>query len=436
MFEGVRLRLTAWYVGVLILIVIATSIFTYFMLSRSLEHELNESLQSDARSIAFQLGESGIAGLMPTGSSGSDGEGGEEGEEEDREVRFFTPSSGDTFYLVVDPSGRILANPLNVSITGLPDKEAAQRAAERGEAWTDVGSGDDDYRLYSYAIRHERESIGVVQVGRSLEEHRRHMQEALIVLGLAGFAGVALATTGGLALSGRALAPARRAFQRQREFVADASHEVRTPLTIVRGNAEMLEVSAGDRLNNEEKRYLRGIVGQTRYLERLTEDLSRLARMDRGDAPLRIEEIELKALLEEAAADARLLVGGTGVEVRVSSPQVRLRADRDRIREVLLILLDNAVRAVGGGGHVTLAARETENGVDLEVVDDGPGIPEEHRRLVFERFHRVDTGRSRREGGSGLGLAIAKAIVEAHGGAISAERAPGGGAAIRLHLPA
>ena len=435
MFEGIRLRLTAWYVAVLLVIVLVTGAITYLMLSSSLRDEVDNSLQSSARGIAAQVEESGLSSLTPpVGGFGEDGEGEESGDE-DHEVRFFTPSSGDTFYMVVSPDGQVLANPLNVKIAGLPDPVSAQLAADSGASWSDLNTNDEAYRLYSYAIRHDGETVAVVQVGRSLEEHQRQLEKVLVVLALAGFAGLALAAGGGLLLAGRALAPAREAFQRQRSFVADASHEVRTPLTIVRGNAEMLVMSAGDRLTEEERKYLAGIVGQVSYMERLTEDLSMLARMDRGDTPMRCEEFDLKAVMDEVASDGRLLGKSKDVAVDVDAPDIRIEADRDRIRELLLLLVDNAVRAVAQDGRVTLAARETDDGVEIEVADNGPGIPEEHRHLVFERFHRVDTGRSRSEGGSGLGLAIAKAIVHAHGGDITADRTPGGGAVFRIHLP-
>jgi signal transduction histidine kinase len=434
-FEGIRLRLTAWYVAVLLVIVVIMGSITYVMLSNSLKNEVDDSLRSGARSIAAQVDESGLDSLTPPSSGGGEDGEEEEHEEDGHEVRFYTPSSGDTFYLVVSPDGQVLANPLNVKITGVPDSGGAAAAANRGESWSDVTADDDDYRLYSYAIRHDGETTAVVQVGRSLEEHQRQLEKVVVVVALSGLAGLALAAGGGLLLAGRALAPAREAFQRQRSFVADASHEVRTPLTIVRGNAEMLEMSAGDRLTEEERKYLAGIVGQVRYMERLTEDLSMLARMDRGDTPLRCEEFDLKALLDEVASDGRLLGKSKDVAVKVDAPDIRIEADRDRIRELLLLLVDNSVRAVAQGGRVTLASRRTDDGVEVEVTDNGPGIPEEHRHLIFERFHRVDTGRSRSEGGSGLGLAIAKAIAHAHGGDITADSAPGGGAVLRIHLP-
>jgi signal transduction histidine kinase len=453
MFNSIRLRLTLWYVMVLLGIVIATGVITFVMLSRLLTDEVDDSLRASANSVVGQVESGGLQALgTPTtapvddrqdggGNGGNgvlDGHDGEEEEdheeEEEHEVRFFTPQSGDTFYLVLSPDGNVLANPLNVSIAGLPDPEEAAAAASSGESWTDLTAGGNEYRIHSRAIREEGEATAVVQVGRSLEEHERQLQSVLLVLGLAGLGGLVLAAVGGLLLAGRALAPARLALQRQQEFVADASHELRTPLTVVRGNAEMLEMTSSG-LGDEGRGYVEGIVGQVQYMERLTEDLSSLARLEQGEAPLRRQDFALEALLQDLAADTRMLGRHKGILVETESSPVTVNADRDRLREAILVLVDNAVRTSPPGGTVVISGLQANGGLVIEVADSGPGIPAEHLQRLFDRFYRVDTGRSRSEGGSGLGLAIAKAIVEAHGGTITAQNRPEGGALFRLSLP-
>lgn len=435
MFDRIRLRLTAWYVFVLLAIVAMMAGITYFMLSKSLEGEVADSLQGSARSIAAQVEEQGVDSLTPaTPSEDDESEHGDD--EEDHEVRYFNPASGDTFYLVLSADGSVLANPLNLNIAGLPKSGDAEAAASDGDAWSQLSVEDDDYRLYSYPVRHDDETLAVVQVGRSLEEHQRQLQDALLVIGISGLAGLVLAAIGGLLLAGRALAPAREAYQRQRAFVADASHEIRTPLTVVRGNAEMLELTAGEKLTAEERSYLTGIVGQAQYMQRLAEDLSVLARLDQGrPVVMPMERVDLLDLVEDVAADTRILGREKRINVQASGEIATLLGDRDRLKEALLAIVDNAVRHSPVGGTIRLNLVNGEQRAVITVTDEGPGIPPEHRPRIFDRFYRVDVGRSRREGGSGLGLAIARAIVHAHGGDISVSSGAQHGAVFEIRLP-
>jgi Signal transduction histidine kinase len=251
-----------------------------------------------------------------------------------------------------------------------------------------------------------------------------------------GLLGLIVAAVGGLVLAGRALAPAREAYQRQRAFVADASHEIRTPLTVVRGNAEMLELTAGEKLIAEERSYLTGIVGQAQYMQRLTKDLSVLARLDQGSQVVTPTElVDLLDLVEDVAADTRVLGREKRINVQTSGEAAALPGDRDRLKEALLAIGDNAVRHSPAGGTIRLNLANREQRVVITVTDEGPGIPPEHLSYIFFRFYRVDVGRSRREGGSGLGLSIAKAIVLAHGGDIRVSSGTQGGAVFEISLP-
>jgi signal transduction histidine kinase len=432
-FNRVRLRLTAWYVFVLLAIVAMMAGMTYLMLSNSLRNEVNDSLRASARSIAAQVEQQGVASLTPVSPAGEDRS--EDGGE-DHEVRFFNPSSGDTFYLVLSPDGTVLANPLNLKIEGLPKSGDARTAASDGEALSELSAGGDDYRLYSYRVRHDGETLAVVQVGRSLAEHQRQLQGAVLVIAISGLLGLVVAAAGGLVLAGRALAPAREAYQRQRAFVADASHEIRTPLTVVRGNAEMLELTAAEKLTAEERSYLTGIVGQAQYMQRLAEDLSVLARLDQGSqVVLSTEPVDLLDLIEDVSADMRVLGREKSINVQTSGEAAVLLGDRDRLKEALLAIGDNAVRHSPAGGAIRLSLANGERRVVITVTDEGSGIPPEHLPYIFDRFYRVDVGRSRREGGSGLGLAIAKAIVITHGGDIRVSSGMQGGAVFEISLP-
>lgn len=224
------------------------------------------------------------------------------------------------------------------------------------------------------------------------------------------------------------------AFESQREFVADASHELRTPLTVMRGQLEVL--AAQDEPSPEEVRRAERLVqAEITRVSRLVDDLLLLAQAERSDF-LRAEAIELEPWVTELwdgvslTADRRFELGPV--------PRVTVRADPDRLAQALRNLAGNAIaHTTPGSGLVRLEVSTLCAGwVRFSVLDDGPGIPVAERERVFERFHRTDPARARRDGGAGLGLAIVRAIAEAHGGRVAAAGAPGGrGALIQLELP-
>lgn len=433
MFNRIRLSLTAWYVSVLLGIVVVVGIVTYVAFSRSLANEVDDSLRSSAEGIAGQVSDDDPGGHFP-GGSGGDGDGPDDGD--GREVRYFTPSGGDTFYYVMGPDGKLLANPSNVDVAGIPDTDAALAVADGRSSFTTVrGDDGNDYRLYSLAVQDEGRTAIIIQVGRSLAEKDRQISGLLIVLGIAGGAGLVLAAGGGLLVAGRALRPVRQSFERQRAFVSDASHEIRTPLTIIRGNAEMLELSPTARLQDEDRLSLEEIVSQSEYMERLVSNLSKLARLDEGRLPIAKEPVEVTPLLDSLARSAHALAPAKQLSVQVDAPQgLVLEADPAHLRELLLALVENAVRHTPDGGRITLHAQDGA-APQISVSDTGPGIEEEHHARIFDRFYRADESRSRERGGTGLGLSIASAIARAHGGTLSVASEPGKGATFTLRLP-
>ena len=218
------------------------------------------------------------------------------------------------------------------------------------------------------------------------------------------------------------------AFSRQRRFVSDASHELRTPLTAIRGQLEVLAANPGS--GAEEMQRVKAVtLAEVERMERLVEELLALARLDEG-AELEVVEVDLTALLQEVAAGSE-----SGVEVG-ELVETHVLGSPDLLARVVANLLANARRHAGGSGWVSLSATLNNGRVRISVDDDGPGIPPAERERVFERFHRIDSARSRDTGGSGLGLAISREIVAAHGGRIWAEESPLGGARVAFDLPA
>jgi two-component system, OmpR family, sensor kinase len=232
-------------------------------------------------------------------------------------------------------------------------------------------------------------------------------------------------------------------FARQKRFVADAAHELRTPLTALGGGLEMLLMGADRGDVEASRRLMRGMYAETERMRRLVEDLLTLTRIDEGRIALRLERIEVEPLIEDVTEQARQLAHGQEVSCTVADGLPPMRADADRIRQVLLNLVENALKFTPAPGQVDLMARPAKDslggGVALEVHDTGAGIPAEALPHVFDRFYRADPARARRgtqQGGSGLGLAIAKSLVEAQGGTISIASKEGAGTTLTIVLPA
>ncbi len=225
----------------------------------------------------------------------------------------------------------------------------------------------------------------------------------------------------------------REAKEQMRRFAADASHELRTPLTSIHGFLEVLLRGAAD---NKEQLYnaLNSMHGESRRINKLVEDLLLLARMD-GAPQLRAKELQLDEIIGEMQPQLLVLAGSRRVTFDCSRG-IRGMYDPDKIKQVVLNLFHNAVQHTDkeqGAIHIALHARNHE--AELAVSDNGSGISAEHLPHVFDRFYRSDSSRTRKYGGSGLGLSITKSLVEAHGGEISAESAPGKGTTFTITLP-
>jgi signal transduction histidine kinase len=233
-------------------------------------------------------------------------------------------------------------------------------------------------------------------------------------------------------------------FRAQERFVADASHELRTPLTAIRGNVDVLtrQTRNGSRtlLTGDLTPALEDIRAESDRMRRLLDDLLLLARSDAGEGarsfPITQKSgIRLDAIAHDAVRSAGSLTQGQILELEAPRP-VLLDGDPDRLRQLVMILLDNAIRHTPPGGHVRVAVASGADGtVRVAVRDDGEGIAAEHLPHVFERFYRADGARGRASGGTGLGLAIARAICRAHGGEIEVRSSPGLGATFIATLP-
>jgi len=225
-----------------------------------------------------------------------------------------------------------------------------------------------------------------------------------------------------------------RSFEAMRRFVADASHELRTPVSVIRGEADV--ALALDRPPAEYRESLAVVLDESRRLSVLIDDLLNLARADAGRVRLQEREFYLNELLAECCRSQQAVAAARGLTLEyLPAPDLQYRGDEQLLRRLLLNLLDNAVRYTPAGGRVTVALESGESGVRIRVADTGMGIPAEHARQVFERFYRADEARSRSAGGFGLGLSIVKWIAEAHRGGVECASAPGAGSTFTVTLP-
>lgn len=217
----------------------------------------------------------------------------------------------------------------------------------------------------------------------------------------------------------------------RRRLVADVSHELRTPLTALQAQLENM----ADGVSGPET--LPSALAQTARLGRLVAQLLDLSRLEAGEVPLHREPLEVARLAEDALAEAAALGRDVRLAQRVEPPDLVVRADPERLHQVLANLLDNATRHSPPGGQVLLTGCRTADGVRLEVLDEGPGIAPEDRERVFSRFARTDAARATAAGGSGLGLSIVRWVVDLHGGSVHvAPPPPGGGCRLVVDLPA
>ena len=274
----------------------------------------------------------------------------------------------------------------------------------------------------------------IFQVGRLLNDQDHLLSRLLSSLLVVGAGSLALLGLGSWWLSGRSMGPAQRAWDQQQAFVSNASHELRTPLTLIRATAEYGLRSARE---PDQRQLLQDVLGETDYMNRLVDDLLLLSRLDSQRLKLERVRVSTQELLQDILQKTEKLAAGQNIRLVLDQSDGEILGDPDRIRQLLLILLDNALRYTGSGGEIHLGAVRQGAQVQLTVQDNGIGIPAEHLPHLFERFYQVRNSTSSDENRSnGLGLSIAKGLVEAQGGSIRIESRPGQGTRVIVSMPA
>ncbi|WP_315444013.1 ATP-binding protein [uncultured Selenomonas sp.] len=273
-----------------------------------------------------------------------------------------------------------------------------------------------------------------VYVGKDVTAMYNGMEKATWALAILGGLALIFAAAVGYVLSGGAMKPVREAYERQRQFAADASHELRTPLAVVLASADLLR-SDPSITSPFLKQVIEDVRDEVKKMTKLVGDLLTVARTDGKANQIKPVRMDLVAAAQQTVRIMRPFAEKKDIVIdEVLPKRVEINADEQKIRQLILILVDNAVKYTPERGHISVCVQEEKGGVQISVADTGIGIAPDHQERIFDRFYRVDKARSRRMGGNGLGLAIAREIAEAHGGTISVESEMGKGTTFRVHL--
>ena len=404
LFTKIRWRLVGWTMLILSVILLALGTSVYVAVDRVLKNQVDRSL--------FDASERAAPNLFgPPG-------GGRRGEQEGYR--------GAIFYIGLLPDGSILANPQQVDVADLSWLPPGPRQA----TISTTTLNDEPTRV----VARRAPDGGTILVGESLAPTQAALQSLLLVELFGGGLGLLLSFAGAWFLSGRALVPIQQAFSRQQEFVADASHELRTPLTVLRSATDVLDRHRAEPLA-ENGELFDDVRAEIARMERLASDLLTLARSDTGELELMTAPLDLAELAGDVVRRITPLAHERQVQLgfKLNGVPPTVEADPDRLQQVLLVLVDNAIKHTPKDGHVDVRVSQQSGTALLEVADTGSGIAPEHLPRIFDRFYRADKARS--QGGTGLGLAIAKMLVDAHGGHMSIASTLGAGTRVAVALP-
>jgi signal transduction histidine kinase len=277
--------------------------------------------------------------------------------------------------------------------------------------------------------------VGVIQYARSLKGVQQTISRLVLFLLPLGLGGLGAALFGGLYMAGRAMRPARESFEKQRAFIADVSHELKTPLTLIRADSEM--VLYRGHLNQEDQKLVEHALTETDRMGTILSDLLLVARLDADEADLATKPFDLVSVLSEEAERFGVRAAAKEIRLEVGVPgELPVRGDPKRTGQILSVLLENAVRFTPPEGSIIVSGQLQDQWVEASVRDTGPGISPEHLPRVFDRFYRTEASRTRGKGaGTGLGLAIARELAQVQSGELVAKNAKDGGAIFRLRLP-
>lgn len=457
MLHSVRARLTLWYTAVVAVVLIAFSIISYAVLAREIRAATDASLANTARELS-----AAVAHDPANAVTGSDVQ---------LDFRY-----SDRALVIYSPSGSVVASS-HVHLQGREQQRISSAVRSGADGYLTIAGGpeDDGIRVFLLPVAVLGQRF-VIAVGRSLHEQTDRLESAQQAVFLGIPLALLLAAGGGYLLARTALAPVatmslkarqigaetlteripagnerdelgllavtlnellerlQRSFDSQRRFMAEASHELRTPVSIIQGEADVT-LSRAERSAEEYRESMEIVRKAALKLTRIVENLFLLARTDAGSYPIRKTRFYLDELVAESVRSLRNIAAMREITLEQSNEgDLVIFADEELLNRMLLNLIDNALKFTAAGGRVSVAATLENGHYVIRVSDTGSGIPSGDQARIFERFYRVARPRQSQTG-AGLGLPIARWIAEAHGGALQLERSGSDGSTFRVVLP-
>ncbi len=465
--RSIRTRITIWYTCLLTVILLIVGGAAFELLSYSLTNEMDKVLDKVAKV------------LIQRDQSKSEASDIDQAVEIDQAIHHFPVFRHEEHYFHMrDSSGNIDEHRSLPSAEKLPLSEKAHDRAMHGlssfETVEDLG--EYPVRILTMSVMESNRLINVVQVGMSLRRIDETRIRFLLIMAVVLPFGLVLAASGGWLLAHRALKPvdrmtatARRisaehlsqrvdetgtgdeldnlaktlnqmlthldaAFTQIRRFSADASHELQTPLTILKGELEVVLRSA--RTPEEYRATIESALEEVDRIAHLVEGLLLLARAEAGVLRMDRQEVDLAQVLEEVYHRLKPLADSHGIELRFGEIEpLHIQGDRECLQSMISNLVDNAIKYTGAEGRVTIGLEHDSKWASILVSDTGSGIPVEEQKHIFQAFYRTSEARALAERGTGLGLSIAQSITLAHGGTIQVESVPGQGSLFKASLP-
>lgn len=470
-----RTKLTIWYTAVLALVLTLFSIGVYGIVSALMVQQVDSRLEQAINTVP-----SLVFSRRPQLVESSSGQ---------QVVSFPNLDAfraSEVYVQVISPTGQLLGvspNLVNAPFTNQLDPKAFKQMVEPAngkfpqQIFADVQHANvPPIRVLTQPIANQDgKLLALVQVGTSLESLKTAQRFLFLTLLGLGTLGVIFSAIIGAMLARRALRPVeqitqtamaiyraenldqrvivpksndevghlsqafnemldrlQQLFTAQQRLVADVSHEMRTPLTVIRGNVDLMRV-----FGCSDAESLDALTRESERMTRLVNDLLLLSQADSGALTMQFVPMDLAPLISDINRSAQVLAGSRLAVATTCEEGLTLQADPDRLKQVLLNLVDNAIKHTPDAGTVRVdAARSYNNFIRISVSDTGIGIPEKDLPFVFGRFYRVDKSRSRENGGAGLGLSIASSIVQAHNGRVVVSSKPGEGTTFDVYLPA
>lgn len=458
--KSIRARLILWYVFILAAVLTTFSVVLYLNLAWSFYGETDRLVQDKAHLVATltDLGAGNVTSQIE---------------------KNFKPEANQLFIQVLDKDGNILGKSLNLDEPFPLSATTRQAVLAREDLVIETvrDSKGQEVRLATYPMWSETTVVGFGQVGVSFYQAGRSLHRLFVWLLIAVPVAVGASMIGGMFLTNKLLRPVatitqtareistrglskqrlridnaedelgrlaqtfnemldrlENAFGAQQRFLADAAHELRSPLTALRGEIEV--VLRRNRSEDEYREVLKSSLEEIERLSRVANNLLTLARADAGNPIIAPGYCDLSGLCRHVGAKLAARAQQKGVDLRTDcADEVQIQGDRSGLEQVIFNLAENAIKYTPRGESVRIGLQQTDKHAKLTISDTGVGIAEEELGHIFERFFRVDKARTREPGGSGLGLAIAQAIVDAHGGRIDVTSQVGKGSLFTVWLP-